>query len=210
MPESLGIPVIGIIGGIGSGKSTVAREAARLRPWLVVDADRIGHTVLTHPEIISGLRELFGDGVIGADGSVNRPAVAALVFGPEQQTQRQQLESLVHPEIRREARAQIADAARSGRYQAVILDAAVLLEAGWRDACDAVVFLDTSEPMRQQRVRDGRGWTAEQLRQREASQLPLAEKIAQSDGVIANDGDLSATVNRFVDWVDEWLAGRRI
>ncbi|MBD3674205.1 MAG: dephospho-CoA kinase [Planctomycetaceae bacterium] len=200
--RDLALPVIGIVGGIGSGKSAVAREASRKRPWFVLDADQIGHQTLLLPEIITKLTEQFGPHILDADGLLNRSAIAREVFGPDRQEQKKQLEAIVHPHIRRLAADQLLEAAQSGQYNRLILDAAILFEAGWRSLCDVVVFIDTDWNRRLERVKATRDWDADELRKREASQLSLEEKRNLADAIIPNNGDLSTAVNLLIDYVD--------
>lgn len=202
-PRSSAVPVIGIVGGIGSGKSAVAREASRKRPWFVVDADRIGHQTLLLPEVITKLTEQFGTHILDADGQLDRSAIAQEVFGTDREQQKQQLEAIVHPHIRRLAEDQITEAEESGHYKLIILDAAILLEAGWRTLCDAVVFIDSDWSDRRQRVEQTRNWDADELRKREASQLSIEEKRSQADAIISNTGDLSFAVDALIEYVDQ-------
>ncbi len=182
-------PAIGFVGGIGSGKSSVVRWLAERCQILILDGDRIGHSVLSKTEIVRLIGETFGPDVLDDDGQVNRSALARKVFGADQdhQTCRDQREAIVHPEIRRHLEEQIREA--SPQLDAVILDAAVLFEAGWNDLCSAVVFVDAPEALRGQRVKS-RGWTPEELSRREASQWALARKRRLADFTIDNRGEL--------------------
>lgn len=186
------IPVVGIVGGIGSGKSAVARWAASQANITLIDADKLGHEALRSEEIKARLRQRFGGDIFDAQGEVQRGALARRVFGESEghRAARLDLEQIVHPEIER----RIADEVQRGKQagcEAILLDAAVLLEAGWQRQCDAVVYVDAPDDIRLERVRTRSGWTAEELRRREASQLSLAEKQRQSDAVISNAADVS-------------------
>jgi dephospho-CoA kinase len=202
-PRNVGLPVVGIVGGIGSGKSAIAREASRRRPWFVVDADQIGHQTLLLPEIITKLTKQFGIHILDADGQLDRSAIAKEVFGSHQIQQRQQLEAIVHPYILRLAADQLAEAAQSGQYQLLILDAAILFEANWNHMCDSVVFVDTNWEQRLQRVQQTRNWDASELTKREASQLPIDKKQNLADAVIPNHGKLSEAVESLIAFVDQ-------
>lgn len=186
------IPVIGIVGGIGSGKSVVAQWVASRANIHVIDADRLGHEVLLAADVKAALRGQFGDDIFDSKGEVQRGVLARRVFGDSERhrAERQDLEQIVHPEIERRIVGEIARAEQAGS-EAVLLDAAVLLEAGWQRQCDAVVFVETPEPVRLQRVQQRSGWTAEELHRREASQLSLSEKRKQSDAVVSNAGEVS-------------------
>lgn len=189
--------VAGILGGIGSGKSAVARGLSDHLSVLIIDADRIGHDVLTFPQIKDQIRQSFGDDVF--DGNdVDRKQLAALVFGSDPQHSRSLkiLESIVHPEIRRQVELQIQQA--DGNRDVVVLDAAVMLEAGWNDLCDFIVFVDTPFEVRLDRVQRNRGWSEDELRRREASQVPLERKRLASQFVIDNSASLENAVQQFV------------
>ena len=144
MSERTHIPVIGIVGGIGSGKSSVARwVAARHDDVSLINGDQVGHEVLTGAAVRDAVRKRFGEPVFNADGQINRKALGQVVFGSrgEQQSARGDLERIVHPQIRETIAGKIADSAAQGK-RAVLLDAAILFEAGWNDLCHAVVFID--------------------------------------------------------------------
>lgn len=197
-------PVVGILGGIGSGKSAVARGLAEHFRTVVIDADRIGHQVLTFPEVISQLKTAFGDVIF--DGlAVDRKRLAALVFGDESQHReaRQTLERIVHPEIDRVTQSLIAAADAS--TELIVLDAAVMLEAGWDRLCDFLVFVETPFKHRLNRIREQRDWTSDELQRREASQLPLDEKRKAADFVVDNSGLLEQSIQQLTQFVTEKL-----
>ena len=189
------VPLVGIVGGVGAGKSSVVRNVKSLRLHLI-DADRIGHEQLAVQEIKDQIVKEFGTQVLDTSSSISRPNLAAQVFGdsPEKQQNRQQLNAIVHPAIRAEILRQINAAPQD--VDAIILDAALLLEAGWAEECDAVIFIDTSLEQRQKRVADTRGWSAEELERREASQLSLEEKRRRSDFCVDNSGEISAAAHQ--------------
>jgi len=181
--------VIGILGGIGSGKSTVAAELAALG-CAVVDADAIGHELLGDPEIQAELRRLWGDAAFRADGQVDRPAVAAKVFGSPAELAR--LNEVMHPRMRHRLAGEIARLGAAAGTPAVVLDAAVLLEAGWDDLCTHLVFVDAPAGRRSDRVQAGRGWDADVWRRREKSQKPLDIKRARAEYVLDNSSSLAS------------------
>ena len=180
---------------MGAGKSSVVRNVKSLRLHFI-DADRIGHEQLAVPETKEQIVKEFGTQVLDSSGSISRPNLAAQVFGdsPENQQKRQQLNSIVHPAIRSEIRRQINAAPQD--VDAIVLDAALLLEAGWADECDAVIFTDTSLEQRQKRVADTRGWSVEELQRREASQLSLEEKRRRSDFCVDNSGEIAVAAHQ--------------
>ena len=127
------------------------------------------------------------------------------MFGPDEEHRqaRHDLQQIVHPVIRRDLQEQVAAARKDAGVELVLLDAAVLLEAGWNDICHAVVFVDTPLELRQARVA-GRGWTPADLECREASQLPLMEKRAAADHVIDNSGPLDEAGRQLLDIFEQF------
>lgn len=179
--------IIGILGGVASGKSMVARLFAQLGAG-VLDADRAAHEALRQPEIEAALRARWGEAVFGPDGHVDRARVAAIVFGDTPQSTRERgfLERLVHPAAARRIECQAADLAAEGRAVAV-LDAPLLLEAGWDKLCEKLVFVDAPRESRCRRA-IARGWSEKEFAARENAQQSLQHKRARADFVIDNSG----------------------
>ena len=151
-----------------------------------------------------GIRQIFGDSVF--DGSeICRKSLAQKVFGSETHHKRAltQLEDVVHPEIRRQVEKQLEDI--SGKTEVVVLDAAVMLEAGWNDLCDTIVFVDTPFETRLKRVEENRSWSADELLRREASQISLNDKRAASEFVIDNSGNLENAVEQLALFIEKQL-----
>ncbi|MCA9173504.1 MAG: dephospho-CoA kinase [Planctomycetales bacterium] len=178
--------VIGIIGGVASGKSAVADL---LVEWGAerFDADAAGHEALRQPAVIHQLVKRWGEGILDAEGQVQRPVVAGIVF-EQSDAGREQLQFLnfvTHPWIRAAFERQ-----RDGcEAPALLVDAALLLEANWDRWCDEVIFVDADETLRRRRAED-RGWSEQQWHARESSQLPLAEKRARATHSVTNNGTL--------------------
>jgi dephospho-CoA kinase len=182
---------LGLVGGIGAGKSAVASILADMN-YLVLDADKDAKAALDRPDVRGFLIGWWGSQIVGADGKVDRKRVGAIVFAnPEE---RRKLEALVHPIVRADRSLLIDIARREGRA-GVVIDAPLLFEAGSDADCDAVLFVDAPYEQRLRRVL-GRGWTAEELDRREAAQMPLEEKRRRSSAVIRNDADLAALRER--------------
>lgn len=190
--------MIGLVGGVGSGKSTLARLLSEKHPIQIVEGDSVGHQVLTEPEVKKSLRQIFGEVVFTAGGEIDRRQMSRLVFGssPEQTTAREKLEQIVHPRIKSELTRQIELARATPGLEAIVLDAAVMLETGWRELCDAVVFVEVSFEQRLKRVFENRGWSREQLQQRELSQWPLDQKRQASTDMVDNSGDPQIAVKQ--------------
>lgn len=185
--------VIGVIGGVASGKSLVCEHFRELGATLL-NADREGHAVLDEPAVRDALRSRWGDSIFRADGAVDRPSVARLVFAPPPDGPRDRafLDRATHPRIGERLLERLAECRRTNDRACVILDAALLLEAGWDRLCDRIVFVDATDDQRRQRA-ESRGWTAEQWRAREAAQLPLAEKRQRADWIVDNSHSLDET-----------------
>lgn len=196
MPKPL---VVGLIGGIASGKSTVARML-QAHGGLWLDSDRMAHEVLQSPEVRTLLRERFGEAVFQTSGSVDRKAIATHVFGLDEQSRQNLhwLEQIIHPRVRQLTEQRIAQEGQ--QYPFVIIDAPLLLEAGWAPVCDRIVFVDTPQQRRQTLAAE-RGWSAEELARREAAQMSLELKREQSSDQFDNSGSLETLgeqVERFV------------
>ena len=190
---------------MGSGKTAIAKALAARRPVAVIDGDAAGHKVLKDQSVKQRLRQVFGDSIFDEEGQVNRRALGRLVFGPspEQAKARKRLHEVVHPEIRKLLCQQIERAREKAGVQAVILDAAVLLEAGWNDLCTAVVFIDAPPHLRADRVAQDRGWSQQEWTDREASQTDLETKRRRADFVIHNTGTIEGAAVQLEQIIDE-------
>ncbi len=198
--------MIGVLGGIASGKSWVARELAG-PSGRVIDADAIAREVLESPEVRAELAAAFGPSLLRADGSVDREALARRVFASP--AERARLEAFTHPRIRARIRA-LLDDARSRRLPRVVLDVPLLLENeaahGLVGECHELLFVDSDPVERARRAAASRGWSEGEVARREAQQLPLDRKRARADFVIDNRGsldELQAALKRYLAHLDE-------
>jgi dephospho-CoA kinase len=163
--------VIGLVGRIGAGKSTVARMFAALGAE-VVDADAVAHEVLDDPEVRAAVVARFGADVVDPAGRVSRAAVASRVFGPtpEHAAALADLEAIVHPSVRTRIAARLAALRAAedadGRRRVAVLDVPLLVQSGWDAACDRLVVVVCDEPVRQARLA-ARGWRPEQIASRD-------------------------------------------
>lgn len=179
--------VIGLVGGIGAGKSSVASILGSMN-FLVVDADRDAKAALDLPEVRDQLVRWWGRRILAADGRVDRAVVAEIVFADP--TQRARLEGVVHPIVKAGRASLIARASAEGRAGAVI-DAPLLFEAGSEKECDVVMYVDAPEEVRRQRVR-ARGWSDGEFDRREKAQLPLEVKRRRADIIVSNASDVTS------------------
>ena len=185
--------IIGILGGVASGKSLVAEQFRNLGAK-VLDADQVGHEVLRESEVIQAARERWGDAVIAEDGHINRSKVAKIVFappptGPEELAF---LEQLTHPRIGSRLQREIARARQSRDVDVVILDAPVMLKADWDKFCDHIIFIEVPRNLRLERARE-RGWSDASFAARESAQESLETKRAAADQTIDNSGSIDST-----------------
>lgn len=183
------VPVLGITGSIGSGKSTLSALLAE-EGLEVFDADRVSHGLLERPEVRAKVVERFGDGVLGTDGEIDRKALGAIVFGDLKA--RRNLEAILHPELRRACERRIAEMQEEPGARGLVIDAALLLEAGWDDLCDFIVAVTAPRALREARVTGAGRLDSRQFAAREASQWTAAQKAATADEVLENTGETDA------------------
>lgn len=194
-------PVIGLIGGIGAGKSSAARCFATRGGW-VIDGDAIGHEVLRRPTIVAKLIDRWGAGICKPDGSLDRREIGRIVFANS--TERKALEGLVFPEIGQRCREEIQHGFADASTRFVVLDAAVMLEAGWNNAVDRIVYVNAPRELRLARLTSRSGWTVTDLAAREAAQWPEDVKQSRSDVVIHNNADLAALQSQVDRLLSTW------
>jgi dephospho-CoA kinase len=193
--------VIGLIGGMGSGKSTIAELFAR-RGARVISGDRAGHEALRQPDIRQRIVERWGRQLLDEQGEIERRQLGRIVFADR--GERQALEAMVFPWIERRLREQIAGAAADPDVRLILLDAAIMLEAGWDRVCDRLVFVEAPRDDRLRRLSAQRGWTEKEVEDRENSQMSLDEKRRRADAVIANTGTLKDLGRQVDDFLCRW------
>lgn len=189
--------VLGLVGGVGAGKSTVAGILGEMG-FLMIDADRDARSALDRPEVRKQLVKWWGEKVLLPDGKVDRKAVASIIFGDP--TQRTRLEELVHPIVKATRGSMIERAAAEGAV-GVAVDAPLLFEAASDKECDAVLFVDAPLEQRLTRVKS-RGWDEKELVRRENAQMPLDEKRRRSAAVVVNDANIDTLRERVREAVD--------
>lgn len=181
---------LGLIGGIGSGKSLVGSILAELGGH-VIEGDKLGHEALQQPAIREQVVERWGRDILDDRGEVNRRKLGAIVFADP--NERRTLEKLVFPHIERRIEEEIKKADHDPKIKFAVLDAAIMLEAGWSRSCTVVIYVDAPPEQRYERLAKQRGWTAKEVEARENAQLSLEEKKARADAVVDNSGDPAQT-----------------
>jgi len=202
-----GRPIIGLAGGIGSGKSYAAR-VLREMGCAVIDSDAQVRAAYETDIVRGQLHAWWGDAVFAADGKVDRKAIARRVF--ESPLERERLERLLHPLVASARDREMRQAAEVGGVLAFVWDTPLLFEAGLNGACDAIVFIDAGLGDRLRRVAESRGWSEEELLRREKLQLPLDKKRDISDYVLKNVADPEEFRAKIGEMLSQILANHQI
>lgn len=182
--------IVGLTGGIGSGKSTVARffEA---RGAAIIDADRLAReAVLPGTPGFAAILERFGPGVLGPGGDLDRAALGRIVFGDEEA--RRALNAIVHPEVARLAAERMATLSAAGQAL-IVYDVPLLFENGLERFLPETIVVSVPEEVQRTRVHARDGLRPEEIEARLRAQLPLAQKAARATYVIDNSGSLEQT-----------------
>jgi len=182
------IPVIGLTGGIGAGKSTVTQMLEELGV-AVIDADQVGHQIYL-PDLPAWreIVERFGIEVLHADRTINRQTLGKLVFADPEALRT--LNHIVHPKMYDRMAELIAELRTQGGMKAIVVEAAVLIEANWMPLVDQVWVVVASESIVVERLAKQRNLSPEQVRTRIAAQLSNDERLKHAQVVIRNDGSI--------------------
>lgn len=180
------VPVLGVVGALAAGKSTVSTMLAD-RGAAVVNADRIGHSVLERPEVCDALVERFGPAVLDPSGRINRSRLAEAVFGDPERVAA--LNGIMLGPIIRQIRAEVAELKLRRDVPLVVLDASLLVETGLdEELCDAMLFVDAPDHLRRRRAADYKGLSADQFDKRQQAQLEAEKKRERADLIVSNSG----------------------
>ena len=188
-------PIIGILGGIGSGKSTVAAEFTKMG-CAVIDADKIAHKALEDPGIKTKITDLFGRDIINPSGKIDRKKLAGIVF--ENASQLTLLNEIIHPVVIEHIEQLIKEYKQQNHIKAIVLDIPLLIEIGWAKRCSRIIFVDSNEKLRLERAKK-LGYNKKQLKIREKYQISLDNKLKLADNIIENNSDFSALVRQIAD-----------
>jgi dephospho-CoA kinase len=201
-------PVIGVTGGVGSGKSAFAGELAKLGAS-TLDADIVANRLVNEdPVIRAGLRKAFGENVFDGSGILKKKELAARVFSDPAELKT--LDGIVWPALVREIERAARDHRKSGEAVPLVVDMAVLYEAGCEGLFDAVVAVEAPMEKRIQWLMKSRGWDEAEIRRRMAAQMDVSEKSARADRTIRNTGDLgnlSREAEKFMTDIHARVAG---
>lgn len=187
-PASSRKPVIGLMGGPGSGKSTVASLFVELG-CAVIDADRLSHAALQTDAVKQQIKSRWGDTTIDDAGNIDRGALGQIVFADPAALR--QLEDIIHPLVHQGRELEREQHQADASVIAIVEDCPLLLESDIDKQCDALVFVDVPDAIRLERVQASRDWDAAELKKRDQQQLPLDTKRQAADYVISNDQDLA-------------------
>jgi dephospho-CoA kinase len=190
--------VIGLIGGIGSGKSRVAAELAR-HGGIVISGDKLGHEALQDHDIKAAVIKRWGEDILDGEGNIERRRLGKVVFA--EAGEKQALENLSFPYIERRIGEEIDKARYDRQATLIVLDAAVMLEAGWNKFCNRLVYVKAPRDFRLRRLAAQRSLDEKEVAARENAQWPEAEKEKRADFVLDNSGspeELARNVNDLV------------
>jgi len=198
---------IGLTGGIGSGKSTVARLFEK-RGAHIIDIDVIAHSVEKPDSMVwRSIVACFGRDILNRDNTINRERLGGIVFGDRAKLNK--LNNIVHPVVFDEWQRRINDIAREDEGAVILSDIPLLIEVGWHRAVDMVILVYTSPDIQEKRMMERNGYSHEEAKDRLRSQMPMDEKIPFADIVINNEGTPEET-EAIVDGIWEKLPGRGI
>jgi dephospho-CoA kinase len=198
-----GKPIIGIAGGIGSGKSFIAKLFVE-DGCMVISSDEIVRQAYKDPIIKAQLKKWWGLMVFSPDGEIDRASVARKIFSKVEE--RRRLEQLLHPYANQVRERMMQEAAKDPQIKAFVWDTPLLFETGLDRLCDKLVYVDAPQEMRLNRVHEVRGWGPAELQEREKLQLPLDKKREMSDYVITNTADADSARGQVRDTLSRILA----
>ena len=188
-------PIIGILGGIGSGKSTVAAEFAKLG-CKVIDADEIAHELLDEPTVKEKVVGLFGRTILDSTEKIDREKLAELVFADADKLS--SLNRIIHPLVLQRAEELIEQYNRQNQVKAIVLDMPLLVEVGWDKRCGRLIFIDCEQKLRLDRAKK-MGFDKNQVKIRENFQISLDNKVKLADNTIENNSDFLALAGQVAD-----------
>ncbi len=180
-------PIIGITGGIGSGKSLVASFFSELG-CAVIKADELAHEILEESETKQFLLKYLGNNIIKPNNTLDRKKIADIIF--EDIEKKKLVESYIHPRVIERQNHLIQQYQSEDRYKAIVLDVPLLIESSLKHICNLVIFIESDFKLRCQRVRKSRGWTEEEISRREKFLFPNYLKRSIADVILYNNSTI--------------------
>ena len=200
-------PIIGILGGIASGKSTVAREFAKLG-CAVIDADEIAHEVLNEPAVAGKVVDQFGQGILDEASNIDRKRLGDIVFADGRKLEL--LNRILHPPVLKRIEQMIEQFEHNSQVNAIVLDMPLLVEIGWHKRCDRLIFVDCKAEIRLQRAWKLGILDEAQLKIRENFQISLDSKAGLADNMIDNNSGYSTLVGQVADIFYSIVSSRQL
>jgi len=189
-------PIIGIIGGIASGKSTVAAQFGELG-CAVISADAIAHDLLQEQPVRDELVRQFGGEILQPSGQIDRTRLAQIVFADREKLCA--LNKVIHPRVLKRTEELIVQYNQCTHVQAIVLDMPLLVEVGWANRCDRVIFVKCDQAQRARRARQAGHLDEQGIKIREKFQISLDKKAQLADNTIDNNSDFSTLVRQIQD-----------
>lgn len=196
MGKSKKKPIIGILGGVGSGKSTVAAEFAKLG-CKVIDADKIAHELLDEPVVRNKVVASFGEVILDSTGEIDHRKLADIVFADADKLSA--LNKIIHPLVLEQAEELIKRVRHQNQVKAIVLDMPLLVEVGWAKRCDKLIFVECKRQLRAKRAKKMGIFSENQLKIRENFQISLDKKESIADNIIDNNSGFSALTGQVTD-----------
>ena len=188
-------PIIGILGGIASGKSTVAAEFAKLG-CKVIDADEIAHKLLDKKTVKEKIVESFGRAILDSTGRIEHKKLADIAFADYNKLA--SLNRIIHPLVLSRVEQLIEQYSRQNKVKAIVLDMPLLVEVGWDKRCDKLIFVDCRRKIRADRAKK-MGFDKNQLKIRENFQISLDNKVSLADNTVENNSGFTTLVRQVTD-----------
>jgi dephospho-CoA kinase len=198
-------PIIGILGGIGSGKSTVAAAFGAVG-GAVIDADAIAHLLLEREDVRARLIDILGAGILNSNGLIDRAVLAQVAFGQPETLKF--LTDVLHPLVLERTETLIEVYQAAPNIRGIVLDMPLLLEVGWEKKCDFLVFVDCGEEKRRRRIEKNAKIDIEQLEIRENFQISLDKKKEKAHYTINNNSDKSEMAEQVAQIFSSMIGSR--
>lgn len=184
------VKIIGLTGGVASGKSTVAYMFKKLGAK-VIDADNICHKLLRSTKIKEEICKIWGDVIKDNYGDIRRDKLAEIAFSNKENVEK--LNLIIHPTVIKHIKKQIADIKREGINNVIIIDAALLVESDLASLCNTIIFVDTNIDIREERAQKARHWQKMEITRREGLQISTEYKKQQAKFIINNNNSKDNT-----------------